>query len=224
MFGGLWSGWPLARPTWGSCTERTRAAEPRVRVAFTFPPESYPAVTYPAAVLRRAPNPEAAQAFLEFCRSGEALEVFKAAGFQLLGNAVHGRFSRDGWVEGEIREAPLPNPWSAIRLSFLVALAATLAGFVPAVFLGWILARKEFFGKSIVSTLALVPLVLPPVVTGFILLSVFGTQGPLGVLAGQHGPSDSLHPPGGDPGSSGRGPSPLCPIGSECFPGSRSEL
>jgi molybdate transport system permease protein len=42
--------------------------------------------------------------------------------------------------------------------------------------LGWILARKEFWGKSVISTIALVPLVLPPVVTGFILLSVFGTQ------------------------------------------------
>jgi molybdate transport system permease protein len=74
----------------------------------------------------------------------------------------------------------LPNPWSAIRLSFWVALAATLVGFVPAVWLGWVLARKDFFGKSLITTVALVPLVLPPVVTGFILLSVFGTQAPLG--------------------------------------------
>jgi len=61
-----------------------------------------------------------------------------------------------------------------------VALAATVAGFVPAVWLGWILARKDFFGKSVVATVVLVPLVLPPVVTGFILLTVLGTQAPLG--------------------------------------------
>ena len=155
------------------------AAEGRVRVAFVFPPESYPAVTYPAAVLEAAPNPGAALAFLEFCQSAEAREVFQSAGFQTFDPAL-----REGDPETRapdvVRQAPLPNPWSAIRLSFLVALAATLVGFVPAVFLGWILARKEFFGKSLVSTLALVPLVLPPVVTGFILLSVFGTQGPLG--------------------------------------------
>jgi len=59
-------------------------------------------------------------------------------------------------------------------------LAATLAGFLPAVWLGWILARREFFGKSVVATLALVPLVLPPVVTGFLLLSLLGNQGLLG--------------------------------------------
>jgi len=43
-----------------------------------------------------------------------------------------------------------------------------------------VLARKEFFGKSVIATVALVPLVLPPVVTGFILLSILGTQSPVG--------------------------------------------
>jgi molybdate transport system permease protein len=154
-------------------------AEERVRVVFTFPPGSYPPVTYPAAVLENSSYPDAAQAFLDFCQTAEARYLFQAAGFQVLGNAAPGGSSEILDPDG-FRQAPLPNPWSAIRLSFLVALAATLVGFVPAVFLGWILARKEFFGKSLVSTLALVPLVLPPVVTGFILLSVFGTQGPLG--------------------------------------------
>jgi len=75
---------------------------------------------------------------------------------------------------------PVPDPWSAIRLSFLVALAATLAGFVPAVALGWMLARWQFPGKNVLATLALVPLVLPPVVTGFLLLSLLGSRSPLG--------------------------------------------
>jgi molybdate transport system permease protein len=74
----------------------------------------------------------------------------------------------------------LPDPWTAVRLSFVVAFVATLAGFIPAVAVGWVLARREFFGKSVVATLFLVPLVLPPVVTGFLLLSLLGTQGPLG--------------------------------------------
>jgi molybdate transport system permease protein len=59
-------------------------------------------------------------------------------------------------------------------------LAATIVGFLPALWLGWILARKDFVGKSVLSTVALIPLVLPPVVTGFILLSLLGTQSPLG--------------------------------------------
>jgi len=147
-------------------------AESRVRVAFPFPPGSHPPITYPAAITRNAPHPQAAEAFLAFCGSPEAREIFQVHGFLTPSTSpFHGR---------SVENSPLPNPWSAVRLSFWVALAATLVGFLPAVGLGWILARKEFFGKSVVATLALIPLVLPPVVTGFLLLSLLGTQGPLG--------------------------------------------
>jgi molybdate transport system permease protein len=147
-------------------------AESRVRLAFTLPFGSHAPITYPAAVTRDAPHPELAKAFLAFCRSGEAQEIFLAHGF-LTPSTNYSQRTPSG-------TASLPNPWSAVRLSFWVALAATLAGFFPAVWLGWILARKEFFGKSVVATLALVPLVLPPVVTGFLLLSLLGNQGFLG--------------------------------------------
>jgi len=163
-------------------------AETRVRVAFTFSPEAHAPIIYPAAVLDRAPLRGPAKAFLEFCRSVPAGRVFQEAGFQPLGQEGQGLLATQaprGPILEEFPPAPLPDPWSAVRLSFLVALAATLAGFVPAVWLGWILARKDFFGKSVVATVVLVPLVLPPVVTGFILLSVLGTQTPLGAwLAG----------------------------------------
>jgi molybdate transport system permease protein len=158
------------------------AAESRVRISFTFGPETHPPITYPAAVLARAPLPGPAREFLEFCRSPAAARVFQASGFDTFQDD---RSSPTGesWSSQSAAPSgasPLPNPWSAIRLSFLVALAATLVGFVPAVWLGWVLARKDFFGKTLVSTIALVPLVLPPVVTGFILLSIFGTQSPIG--------------------------------------------
>lgn len=147
-------------------------AEPRVRVAFAFPPGSHPPILYPAAVTRQASHPEAARAFLAFCASPAARAVFEDEGFRIPGAAVS---------TGPLpASAPPPDPWSAIRLSFLVALGATLAGLVPAVAVGWILARKDFFGKSVLATVALVPLVLPPVVTGFLLLSLLGSQGPLG--------------------------------------------
>jgi molybdate transport system permease protein len=155
------------------------AAEDRVSVAFTFSPETYPPITYAAAVLERAPLPALALAFLDFCQSGEAARVFQEAGFRSLRQGYTG-VTETTQVPRESKSPLLPNPWSAIRLSFLVALAATLAGFVPAVWLGWVLARKDFFGKSVIATVALVPLVLPPVVTGFILLSILGTQAPLG--------------------------------------------
>lgn len=156
------------------------AAEDRVRVAFTFPLETHSPITYPVAVLERAPFPGAAEAFLEFCQSEAAARTFSAAGFQILGGGPGREEVGPAQAGGTRGFSSLPSPWSAIRLSFLVALAATLAGFVPAIALGWILARKEFFGKSIIATVALVPLVLPPVVTGFILLSILGTQAPVG--------------------------------------------
>lgn len=55
--------------------------EPKVRVAFTFPPSSHPAIVYPAAVLKGAQNAQAAADFLAFCRSAEGMAIFAAAGF-----------------------------------------------------------------------------------------------------------------------------------------------
>ncbi|MEO7994164.1 MAG: molybdate ABC transporter permease subunit [bacterium] len=74
------------------------------------------------------------------------------------------------------------DPASAIRLSLLVAAWAVIACTPFALGLGWLLARKQFFGKALVSTLILAPLVLPPVVTGFLLLRAFGRHSPLGPL------------------------------------------
>ncbi len=147
-------------------------AEPRVRVAFTFSPSSHPPIVYPAAVTRQAPHPELAADFLAFCTSRRARAVFRDQGFRIP--------ARAGAEHASPEAAPLPDPWSAIRLSFLVALGATLAGLVPSVAVGWVLARKDFPGKSVLATVALVPLVLPPVVTGFLLLSLLGTQSPIG--------------------------------------------
>lgn len=52
----------------------------------------------------------------------------------------------------------------------------------PGILLGWLLARRSWPGKSAVETLIALPLVLPPVATGFLLLRLFGRRGPLGAL------------------------------------------
>src|SRR5262245_14911402 len=70
--------------------------------------------------------------------------------------------------------------WEALRLSALVALAAVALVMPPAVVLGRLLAARSFRGKSIVESALLLPLVLPPVVTGFALLVLLGRRGPLG--------------------------------------------
>ena len=67
-----------------------------------------------------------------------------------------------------------------IFLSLQIALLATISIFPIGVWLGWLLARKQFFGKSFVDALINVPLVLPPVVTGYFLLILFGPNGYIG--------------------------------------------
>ena len=53
--------------------------------------------------------------------------------------------------------------------------------------MGWVLARKEFFGKSLFETFIFLPLVLPPVVPGYLLLQVFGSRGVVGQYLEQFG-------------------------------------
>jgi molybdate transport system permease protein len=61
-----------------------------------------------------------------------------------------------------------------------VALLSTLLILPPGVALGWLLARRRWPGKAFVETLVALPLVIPPVATGLILLKLFGRRGPIG--------------------------------------------
>jgi len=70
----------------------------------------------------------------------------------------------------------------AIRLSLVVATTAVVCSLPIGIALGWILARTRFVGKSLVETVLNLPLVLPPVVTGYLLLVLLGRRGPLGHL------------------------------------------
>jgi molybdate transport system permease protein len=68
-----------------------------------------------------------------------------------------------------------------VRFTIVVALAATVLMLPPGVALAWLLARGRFRGKALLETLVTLPLVLPPVATGFILLRLLGRRGPIGV-------------------------------------------
>ena len=78
---------------------------------------------------------------------------------------------------------------SAVALSIKVAAWATLLSCPLAIAVGWFLARKQFPGKPLVDALIHLPLVLPPVVPGYILLVLFGNQGFLGRILNQFGVS-----------------------------------
>lgn len=70
--------------------------------------------------------------------------------------------------------------WTIALFTVTVALAATLLMVPPGVAVAWTLARRSFAGKALVETLVSLPLVMPPVATGFILLRLLGRRGPLG--------------------------------------------
>lgn len=73
-----------------------------------------------------------------------------------------------------------PEEWQALWLSARVACWATLACLPPGLWLGWVLARREFPGKFLLEACVQLPMVLPPVVPGFLLLWLFGVRGPVG--------------------------------------------
>lgn len=72
------------------------------------------------------------------------------------------------------------DPYSAVKLSVLVGIFCVILGFPFAVFFGWLLARKKFRGKSLLTLIIFFPLSLPPVVTGLLLLNLLGRESMLG--------------------------------------------
>jgi molybdate transport system permease protein len=79
-----------------------------------------------------------------------------------------------GWLSFE--------EWQAVRLSLSVALRSVMFGLPPAVLVAWVLARGRFPGRGMLDALVHLPLVMPPVVIGWLLLVFFGVRGPAGSL------------------------------------------
>ena len=74
--------------------------------------------------------------------------------------------------------------WQIASFTVMMALAATMVMLPPGVALAWLLARRRFPGRTVIETAVSLPLVMPPVATGLILLELFGRRGPIGrVLA-----------------------------------------
>ena len=75
-----------------------------------------------------------------------------------------------------------PEEWQAVALSLRVAFWATVASLPLGVLTAYALARWRFPGRQLLNGLVHLPLILPPVATGYLLLLAFGTRGPLGSL------------------------------------------
>jgi molybdate transport system permease protein len=72
--------------------------------------------------------------------------------------------------------------WQITAFTLAVALAATMLMLPIGVWLAWLLARRRFPGRTVVETFVSLPLVMPPVATGLILLKILGRRGPVGSL------------------------------------------
>lgn len=79
-----------------------------------------------------------------------------------------------------------PEEWTAIRLSLWVSTVAMVASLPFGILTALVLARGKFWGKSLLDSIVHLPLILPPVVTGFILLIVFGRKGVVGQFLDEH--------------------------------------
>jgi molybdate transport system permease protein len=75
-----------------------------------------------------------------------------------------------------------PDEISALAVSLVVSLRAVAVALPLAIAVAWTLARGRFFGRTALDVLVHTPLVLPPVLVGYILLLVFGLHGPVGSL------------------------------------------
>jgi len=75
-----------------------------------------------------------------------------------------------------------PAEWTALKLSLRVAFWATILSLPLAVMVAFALAREQFRGKQVLNGLVHLPLILPPVVTGYLLLILFGRRGPIGTF------------------------------------------
>jgi molybdate transport system permease protein len=75
-----------------------------------------------------------------------------------------------------------PAEWTALKLSLRVSFWATILSLPLAVMVAFVLARGQFRGKQVLNGLVHLPLILPPVVTGYLLLVLFGRRGPIGTF------------------------------------------
>jgi molybdate transport system permease protein len=82
-------------------------------------------------------------------------------------------------------QALSPEEWSAVTLSLRVSFWATLLSLPFGIFVAYALARWEFWGRQVLNGLVHLPLILPPVVTGYLLLITFGRKGAIGQFLDQ---------------------------------------
>lgn len=143
--------------------------DPSIKARFVVDPGLHSPIRIPFALtVEGARNPEAIALF-DHLQSAEAAAIFLHYGFS----------QAPASPTPQIRPQPAPTTdgLEPVGLSMWVGTMSVLLSILPALGLGWLLARRSFRGKALVSTLCLAPLVLPPVVTGWLLLQAVNLLG-----------------------------------------------
>ena len=127
-----------------------------VPIAYEIPLAEGPPITYPAALLTNTQHSAAAKRFLAFARARLPLAATTPP------------------------PARRTNATGALGITLRTAALSTLLIVPPGLAIAWLLARRRWRGKSLVETLVALPLVMPPVATGLILLHLLGRRGAIG--------------------------------------------
>ena len=148
-----------------------------VRIAATFPESLHEPILYEAAIVTGAKSH--AGELLDFLKTSAASEVFARHGFEPVAAAP------PAGLPTPESHATHPRPESspvlkAMALSARVATGCILVILMPGLACGWWLARKSFRGKWLAEALVNIPLVLPPVVTGYLALLALGRRSLIG--------------------------------------------
>ena len=140
-----------------------------------FPESSHPPIVYPVAAVAASKTAHVTR-YLQFLQTPAAKAIFERYGFSFL-------------VPAKASSSVLaltPQDWTAIALSLRIALVATAVALPFGIAIATLLARKEFWGKTLVDAIVYLPLVLPPVVTGYLLLITLGRRAPVGAFLADH--------------------------------------
>jgi molybdate transport system permease protein len=157
-----------------------------VRVIATFPETTHEAIRYPAAVVnplmpRNQATQSAARSFVDRLASSVAADIFERHGFAPIDSRTTVADSAPTETNtGKVSAGITSQEWSALLLSLKVAACCIAVLALPGIACGWLLARGRFPGKMLLDILVHAPLVLPPIVTGYLVLLVLGRGGLLG--------------------------------------------
>lgn len=144
-----------------------------LQIIHTFSQTDHASISYPIVQLSK--SNDAAGLFYEFLFAADAQSVLAGFGF----NHVRSEGQAVSSIQRTNNATSLAL-WPIIWLSLQVALVAMLFAVPIAYFVAFVLARYEFTGKALLQALVMTPLVMPPVVTGYLLLLVFGSKGEVG--------------------------------------------